>query len=446
MNVMRTLCIAALGLMPVLALAQTADTAAAPAIDAPAAPAASAPAAPAQVPAQPAVTTAAAVPAQQPPATPPEVMDDRWTLWPTIGGVLSDASDLDHGLSFGVRANRPISDHFQFTGGIDYADLHTSHAADYKRTSARLGVELFPGLPFYDSSSSTQPYIGFGGHASSVQFLGARRGAYGPWGSIGVQQRLGAYTSLRVEALYQTDYLQSSSTLPKDTFYTWQFMASLRISLGHKPGETHVTPVKPVPEVVYAPPVPIAPVLKCTNVPDNIPKQYLGPDGCPLDSDGDGVPDYMDECPHTPAGAKVLPNGCALTGDCRTPKPGEAVDANGCAASHNFILKGVKFEFDSARLTEAAKLILDQVAETLKAYPDVNVDVEGHTDDIGTDGYNMGLSERRANSGKDYLVSHGVEGKRMTPIGYGKTRPIASNTTPEGREENRRVELHVKDN
>jgi outer membrane protein OmpA-like peptidoglycan-associated protein/opacity protein-like surface antigen len=187
------------------------------------------------------------------------------------------------------------------------------------------------------------------------------------------------------------------------------------------------------------------PVKKCKDLPAGIPASAIGPDGCPLDSDGDGVPDYLDECPHTPAGAKVLPNGCALKGDCRTPKPGEAVDANGCAASHNFILKGVKFEFDSNRLTEAAKLILNQVAETLSAYPDINVDVEGHTDYIGSDSYNMSLSERRADAVKDYLMTRGVEGTRMTPIGYGKTRPIASNETEEGREQNRRVELHVRD-
>ncbi|MGH8539331.1 MAG: OmpA family protein [Stenotrophobium sp.] len=201
-------------------------------------------------------------------------------------------------------------------------------------------------------------------------------------------------------------------------------------------------PVAPPAEVVPAPPAAPPVALKCPNTPAGIP---VGADGCPLDSDGDGVPDYLDECPHTPKGAKVLPNGCALTGDCRTPKPGEAVDANGCAASHNFILKGVNFDFDSNRLTLEAKEILNQVAETLKAYPEVNVDVEGHTDYIGSDAYNMGLSERRADAVKDYLAAQGVNAGHMTPVGYGKTRPIASNLTEEGRAENRRVELHVKD-
>jgi outer membrane protein OmpA-like peptidoglycan-associated protein/opacity protein-like surface antigen len=179
---------------------------------------------------------------------------------------------------------------------------------------------------------------------------------------------------------------------------------------------------------------------KCPETPKGV---AVGPDGCPLDSDGDGIPDYLDECPRSPPGAKVLPNGCALTGDCRKPRPGEAVDANGCALDKNFILRGVKFEFDSDRLTEPAKLILNEVGETLKAYPTIKVDLEGHTDNVGTDAYNLGLSERRANSVKTYLAGRGIEAARMNPVGYGESRPIDTNDTEEGREENRRVELKV---
>jgi len=179
---------------------------------------------------------------------------------------------------------------------------------------------------------------------------------------------------------------------------------------------------------------------KCAGTPPGV---KVGPDGCPLDSDGDGIPDYLDECPHSPAGAKVLPNGCALKGDCRRPRPGEQVDAKGCAVEQSFILKGVNFEFDSDRLTAQAKLILNQVATTLQSYADVNVEVEGHTDNIGSDSYNLGLSERRANAVKAYLTDHGIAAKRMRPVGYGETRPIASNESESGRDENRRVELRV---
>lgn len=179
------------------------------------------------------------------------------------------------------------------------------------------------------------------------------------------------------------------------------------------------------------------------NCPDTPAGIQVGADGCPVDTDGDGIPDYLDECPNSPAGAKVLQNGCALTGDCRRPRAGEQVDQNGCAVEQRFILKGVKFEFDSDRLTEDAKLILNEVAGTLQAYPDVSVELQGHTDNIGSDAYNQGLAERRAISVKTYLSGREVEAARMTPVGYGEAQPIASNDSEEGREENRRVELKV---
>ncbi|MDO9453088.1 MAG: thrombospondin type 3 repeat-containing protein [Stagnimonas sp.] len=179
---------------------------------------------------------------------------------------------------------------------------------------------------------------------------------------------------------------------------------------------------------------------KCPNSPKGI---AVGPDGCPLDSDGDGIPDYLDECPNTPPGLKVLPNGCALVGDCRKPRPGEAVDKNGCAIDKRFILRGVKFEFDSDRLTKPSEKILADVGETLKSYPTVKVDVEGHTDDIGSDAYNQGLSERRANVVKKFLVDVGAVGANLKPVGFGESVPIDTNATEPGRDNNRRVEFKV---
>lgn len=179
--------------------------------------------------------------------------------------------------------------------------------------------------------------------------------------------------------------------------------------------------------------------------PDSDPKIKVGPDGCPLDSDGDGIPDHLDECPKTPPGLKVLPNGCALIGDCRTPRPGEPVDANGCAVDQRFVLRGVKFEYDSDRLTQPAQSVLNQVADTLAAYPEVGIEVQGHTDALGTDAYNLGLSERRSNSVKRYLVGRGIRAERLRPVGYGESAPIADNATNAGQEENRRVEFRVLD-
>jgi len=105
------------------------------------------------------------------------------------------------------------------------------------------------------------------------------------------------------------------------------------------------------------------------------------------------------------------------------------------------VLEGVNFELDSARLTQDSYETLDHVARSLKEWPEVRVEIGGHTDDTGTDEYNMELSQRRAEAVRDYLMSKGINGSRLEAKGYGKTQPLNTNNTDEGRAQNRRVEL-----
>jgi len=107
------------------------------------------------------------------------------------------------------------------------------------------------------------------------------------------------------------------------------------------------------------------------------------------------------------------------------------------------VLRGVNFDFDKYNIRPDAAPILDEAARTLQQYGDVTIYVDGYTDSIGSDAYNQRLSERRANAVKEYLQSHGVAASRMTARGFGKTNPVASNETAEGRAQNRRVELIV---
>lgn len=104
----------------------------------------------------------------------------------------------------------------------------------------------------------------------------------------------------------------------------------------------------------------------------------------------------------------------------------------------------ILFDFDKSNLkgSEAAAS-LDKVVEYLKAYPKVSVKVCGHTDDMGTKEYNQALSERRAQTAIDYIAEKGIDRKRMTKVGYGATRPVATNETKEGRALNRRVEFVI---
>jgi len=109
-------------------------------------------------------------------------------------------------------------------------------------------------------------------------------------------------------------------------------------------------------------------------------------------------------------------------------------------------LEGTHFAFNKADITAEGKAKLDAAAATMAAEPTVKLSVEGHTDAVGSAPYNQALSERRAKSVVAYLVSKGVDGARLTPVGYGKTKPVATNDTAEGRAQNRRVDLVVSAN
>ncbi len=157
------------------------------------------------------------------------------------------------------------------------------------------------------------------------------------------------------------------------------------------------------------------------------------------DNDGDGLIDFPDD------------KGCESASDldeadpCAPPKPGERISLKGCGTGDIIVLKGVNFDFDKATLTSNAKSILDGVSEDLNAYSDIKVELSGHTDSRGSDSYNQNLSERRAASVRRYLEGKGIDGSRMTSVGYGESQPIADNETDAGRELNRRVELKVTD-
>lgn len=174
----------------------------------------------------------------------------------------------------------------------------------------------------------------------------------------------------------------------------------------------------------------------------------------PGDADGDGVTDDKDRCPSTPAGAKVDAKGCELDSDgdgvvdskdaCPGTPRGAKVDAKGCEIKKKAIsLTGILFRHDSAELKSESVAVLNATAETLRANPGVNVEIAGHTDSQGDATYNQGLSQKRANAVRNYLISQGVNGSRLSASGYGETQPVANNTTSEGRAQNRRVELRI---
>lgn len=139
----------------------------------------------------------------------------------------------------------------------------------------------------------------------------------------------------------------------------------------------------------------------------------------------------------TPAPTVVPPAPCAL------PTDGGALSLTGCKIDDSFVLEGLEFEIDSAKIRSDDRETLDQSAAALKERPEIKIEIRGHTDSTASAEYNQGLSERRAASVKAYLVDKGIASDRISTRGFGKSMPIADNSTVEGRARNRRVELVI---
>jgi len=184
---------------------------------------------------------------------------------------------------------------------------------------------------------------------------------------------------------------------------------------------------------------------QCPGTPEGV---EVDAQGCALDDDGDGVPNYRDECPGTEPGMPVNDRGCVVDSDgdgvvdandeCPGTPAGTPVDDRGCALEAGDI-GTVNFPFDKSTLDAGDRSTLRDAVEQIKAAEDATVKIAGHTDSIGTQAYNMGLSRRRADAVKAFLTDHGVSAGRIETRGYGEREPVATNETARGRAKNRRA-------
>ncbi|MDD5722917.1 MAG: OmpA family protein [Syntrophales bacterium] len=182
---------------------------------------------------------------------------------------------------------------------------------------------------------------------------------------------------------------------------------------------------------------------KCPGTPEGV---KVDSRGCPLDSDGDGVPDYLDKCLETPEGVEVDCKGCPLDSDsdgvsdsfdkCPGTPLGALIDEDGC-----WTIGEPLFDFDKSDIKTEYHPILDQVIIVFERNPSLRAEVRGYTDNFGAQAYNQILSNRRAEAVVSYLVQGGVDRNRLYPVGYGFSTPRASNESAEGRALNRRVEI-----
>lgn len=320
-----------------------------------------------------------------------EFLDNRWYVAP-FGSYVNAGGDRNAdnaGYGAGLGIGKIINEHFNvevrgFYNGFDDERPRIGHKGQWDLMGGTADVQYY----FWRDKFSPYTVAALGGMHSYVNGK-STPGFIGEVGT-GFTYELCEHLLFRSDVRYRyNNNFDANLTANKTNEYHDMIVnVGFVVPLGPKP--------QPAPAVVE-------PTTDCST----------------LDSDADGVNDCIDTCPGTISGSKVDGSGCPLSLE----------------------LKGVNFEYDSARLTPSAMVILDGVAENLITYPQKNdIEVRGHTSSEGTSRYNMRLSQRRSQSVVDYLQMKGVT-NRLTAHGYGEDMPIADNSTEAGREQNRRVEL-----
>ncbi|WP_374013403.1 OmpA family protein [Pseudoxanthomonas koreensis] len=342
--------------------------------------------------------------------------DDRWYLTGAVGFNFQDNDRGTEDVPFGsLGLGKFISPTWSVDGELNYQNPGFDSNTDLNWS--QYGVSLDFRRHFINEARGWNPYLlfGVGYQRTEEEYVIAspnspaqrEDGNLAAKVGVGLQTSLNNRAAVRAELAYRADFDDQSvnpALAGRDEDWFGDVLASVGV----------VIPLGPAPMAAPPPaPAPVAP--SCAD----------------LDDDGDGVNNCDDKCPGSQAGQAIGPDGC--------PVP-VSID-----------LKGVNFDFDKSTLRPDAVAILSEATEILKRYPDLRVEVAGHTDSKGTDAYNQGLSERRARAVYDYLTSNGVAASRLVgPTGYGESRPIAPNTNadgsdnPEGRAKNRRTELNVQ--
>jgi len=327
--------------------------------------------------------------------------DQPWHLTGSIGGISldDDRNTSDNDIWWSVGFGRFFGNNFsldveydEFSGTWeDYATVAPGSTYDEWKLSqwGLMGR-------YYFGDSAVRPFLAAGLGYIKHRNVSDEDSELGMSVGGGLQGQVAKYLSVRAQVLYRID--RDGASIPvNDSYGDWIYSIGLSFDFGGK---------EPPPPPPAAPPPPPPP-------PPN------------PDLDGDGVPNERDKCPNT--------------------RPGAVVDLDGCEVEAVIELEGVYFDFDKATIKPEGKAVLNEAAALLQKHERVVVEVAGHTDSTGSDEYNQGLSERRANAVKQYLTEQGVTATRLSARGYGEAQPVASNDTKEGRAENRRVELIVLD-
>ncbi|MFZ2726639.1 MAG: OmpA family protein [Methylococcaceae bacterium] len=340
--------------------------------------------------------------AEQSPQAP---QDKRWYVAPF--GRLNKSGgnqDGDDGWGGGLSVGKIINKHFN----VELKGFYEGFGHGFHATGGTMAPQaLTPrrdlrggtvDAQYYFSRSTFSPYtvVGLGGMQGGYPAGNGYDALFTAEAGAGFNYELNDRLSFRSDVRYRYGDNFSDKT---------GALNDMLVNVGF------VVPIGQKPKAVQPPPMPIEvpvraqaePIIDCAT----------------LDSDGDGVNDCLDKCPGTLPGSKCKSDGCPISLE----------------------LKGVLFEYDSAKLMPSSMSILDGVARNLITYPqDKDIEVQGHTSSEGSDNYNMKLSQKRSQSVVSYLKSKGVP-NRLYAKGYGERSPVAENGTEIGRSQNRRVEL-----
>ncbi|CBA15086.1 OmpA family protein [Xanthomonas albilineans] len=339
--------------------------------------------------------------------------DDRWYLTGAAGFNFQDVHRHTNDAPFvTLGLGKFINPNWSLDGELNYQNPNFKANEDLNWSQYGVSVDLR--RHFIQEGRGWNPYVLFGaGYQRAEESFdthgpvspGKRKdGNFAAKVGAGLQTTFDKHIAVRAEVAYRADFDDKSVAAPSRNWFG-DALASVGV----------VIPLGPAPSAPVPPPPPPPVAPSCAD----------------KDDDGDGVNNCDDKCPDS--------------------KPGQTVGPDGCPVPVSIDLKGVNFDFNKSTLRPDAIGLLNEAVGILNSYPDLKVQVAGHTDSIGSDKYNQKLSERRARVVYDYLVKHGVDASRLDgPIGYGKTRPIAPNTNPdgsdnpEGRAKNRRTELNVE--
>jgi len=355
------------------------------------------------------------------------------------GGYTFDSDqDLDSSAAYGLALGYNITRNWGVEGRLDYVDTEEDIGGE------DVGAYLYhlDGLYHFMPERRLVPYLAAGIGAISFDYdragISNKTNTLANYGA-GLKYFLGESVALRADVRHVISFNDTNNNL----LYT----LGLLFSFG---GEK--MKVDSDADGVY-------------DEDDRCPDTPLGvsvdSSGCPIDSDGDGVPDYMDKCPGTPKGAAVDADGCPLDSDgdgvydyldkCPDTPRGIVVDENGCPKAEpkgaevtdhgTYVFRNIRFEFGKATLRQDSYPVMDEVMTFLENNPDLKLEIQGHTDNVGPEDFNLMLSEKRAKAVMDYLLGKGIEPGRLSAKGFGLSDPMRSNDTPEGRAENRRVEF-----